>query len=444
MKEFRNHTKNMEEKCMKKLTLGVLGLGEGRSIISACLESEMWELGNICDINEEVCKERVEEFGLSKYTTSYEDMLGDPSIDVIGIYTPDQLHATHIKMALEAGKYVICTKPLMINLDEANELLEVQKRTGNYVFVGQSSRYFEPAKMQRKDYLDGLHGELVTLETHYISDSRWFLTKDWSHKKGFSWLYNFMNHAVDLAVWYLPEVEEVYSVGVVSQNTKERGLSVPDTMKTILKNKDGVCASISGVYATPTLGSAVEQSISCTLRGTKGISRAGYPKLKYYTNFAPIEKTAQLHTYDDLHGYFFRFEAESHHAGEYQNYIEYFATCLNEGNTPKPDLNEGIRTLAVMEAIKEERYEVMGRNVRNAMTNGVCKEPGDWGFDVIGEQGEHYYHTNYYQSRYPGVLGHLDEWRGGMQVWNPSWITAQVLQNNLMFYHESKVREDNV
>lgn len=89
-------------------------------------------------------------------------------------------------------------------------------------------------------------------------------------------------------------------------------------------------------------------------------------------------------------------------------------------------------------AIKEERYEVMGCNVRNAMTNGVCKEPGDWGFDVIGEQGEHYYHTNYYQSRYPGVLGHLDEWRGGMQVWNPSWITAQVLQNNLMFYYEAK------
>lgn len=89
-------------------------------------------------------------------------------------------------------------------------------------------------------------------------------------------------------------------------------------------------------------------------------------------------------------------------------------------------------------AIKEERYEVMGQNVRNAMTNGVCKEQGEWGFDVIGEQGEHYYHTNYYQSRYPGVLGHLKEWRGGMQVWNPSWITAQVLQNNLMFYYDSE------
>lgn len=83
-------------------------------------------------------------------------------------------------------------------------------------------------------------------------------------------------------------------------------------------------------------------------------------------------------------------------------------------------------------------YEVMGRNIRNAMTNGVCKKQGDWGFDVVGEQGEHYYHTNYYQSRYPGVLGHLEEWRGGMQVWNPSWITAQVLQNNLLFWSETE------
>jgi predicted dehydrogenase len=336
-----------------KLTLGVVGLGEGRSIISACLQSEMWELGNICDINEEMCRERAEEFGLTKYTTSYQDMLRDPEIDVIGIYTPDQLHAAHIKLALEAGKHVICTKPLIVDLSQAKELLEVQKRTGKAVFVGQSSRYFEPMVRQRQDYLAGKHGELVTIETHYISDSRWFLQKSWSHQSGFSWLYNFMNHAVDLAAWYLPDVEEVYAVGVVSANTKEWKLTVPDTIKAVLKSTSGICASAAGVYAAPTLGSAVEQSISCTLRGTKGISRAGYPKLQYYTNFPPVKKTAELHTYDEMHGYYFRFEAETHHAGEYQNYIEEFASCLFQGKTPKPDLEEGIRTIAVLEAIDE-------------------------------------------------------------------------------------------
>lgn len=220
----------------KKFRMGVLGLGEGRSIISAVLQSEYWELGNICDLNEELCKQRCEEFELARYTTKYEEMLADPDIDVIGIYTPDQLHATHIKMALEAGKDVICTKPLMIDLDEANDLLEVQKRTGRIVFVGQSSRYFEPARRQRQDYLEGKHGELETVETHYISDSRWFLERAWSHQKGFSWMYNFMIHAVDLAVWYLPDIEEVYGLGVVSENTKARDLDVPDTMKFLLKN----------------------------------------------------------------------------------------------------------------------------------------------------------------------------------------------------------------
>jgi len=334
-----------------KLTLGVLGLGEGRSIISACLASDLWELGKICDINEEVCKARAAEFGLSDYTTAYQDLLDDPNIDVIGIYTPDQLHGEHIRMALEAGKHVICTKPLLVDLSEAKELLAVQRRTGKAVFVGQSSRYFEPMIRQRRDFESGRHGELLTLETHYVTDARWFLQKSWSRKSGFSWLYNFMNHAVDLAVWYLPDVAEVYAVGIVSGNTKEWQLTVPDTIKVILKSKQGICASVSGVYAAPTLGSAVEQSISCTLRGTQGISRAGYPKLRYYTNFAPVQKTAELHTYDELHGYYFRFEAETHHAGEYQNYIEEFARCLMQGTTPKPDLEEGIRTIAVLEAI---------------------------------------------------------------------------------------------
>lgn len=337
----------------QKFRMGVLGLGEGRSIISAVQQSEYWELGNICDLNEELCRERCREFGLSTYTTSYEEMLAQEEIDVIGIYTPDQLHATHIKMALQAGKHVICTKPLMVDLEEANELLKVQKETGKAVFVGQSSRYFEPARRQRLDYEAGKHGELACVETHYISDSRWFLERDWSRRKGFSWMYNFMIHALDLAVWYLPQVEEVYGLSVVSENTKAYGLEVPDTLKFLLKDKSGKFAVVSGAYATPTLGSAIEQSISCTLRGSRGISRAGYPKLKYYTNFQPIQKTAQLHEYDELHSYFFRFEAESHHAGEYQNYIEEFAREMLAGRRPTPDLQEGIRTLAVMEAMEE-------------------------------------------------------------------------------------------
>ena len=53
----------------KKLVMGVLGLGEGRSIISAVQQSDDWELGCICDLNEDLCKERCAEFGFETYTT---------------------------------------------------------------------------------------------------------------------------------------------------------------------------------------------------------------------------------------------------------------------------------------------------------------------------------------------------------------------------------------
>ena len=56
---------------LKKLRLGVLGLGEGRSIISAAINSELWELAQVCDINEQLCKERAAEFRLPHYTLKF-------------------------------------------------------------------------------------------------------------------------------------------------------------------------------------------------------------------------------------------------------------------------------------------------------------------------------------------------------------------------------------
>jgi len=334
---------------LKKYRMGVIGLGEGRSIISAALQSDRWELVNVCDINEGACKSRMAEFGLPRYTLSYDDLLHDSDIDVIAIYTPDQLHRRHMIQAFEAGKHVIVTKPMMTSLDGVHELSKAAEASGKQLFVGQSSRFFEPMIHQRSDYLAGRHGEIDTVEAYYIADSRWFLDKGWSRQKGFSWMYNFLIHAVDLAVWYLPEIEEVFGYGHSSSNNKAYGLDVPDTMRFLMKDSSGRIATVGGSYTKPTLDS-IDPGISCTLRGTNGTSRAAYPKLLYHTNFNP--EGPVTHSFQERHPYYFRFEGESHHAGEYQNYIDYFAECLDRGETPKPDLKEGIRTLAIVAAME--------------------------------------------------------------------------------------------
>ena len=126
---------------MKKLGLGVLGLGEGRSIISGSLNSGLWKVVQLCDLNEQLGKERCHEFSLDNFTTSMDKLLANPSVDVVGIYTPDHLHADHVIKALRAGKHAICTKPFLNDLSRAKEVLTwAQKKSGKAVMVGQKVR----------------------------------------------------------------------------------------------------------------------------------------------------------------------------------------------------------------------------------------------------------------------------------------------------------------
>jgi predicted dehydrogenase len=356
---------------MERHRIGVLGLGEGRSVLSAILRSQHWTLARACDLDPALCSKRAAEFGLAAetMTSHYQDLLEDPSIEVVAIYTPDQLHAEHARLALEAGKHVICTKPLLSSLDQSGPLVEAQARSGKMVFVGQSTRFFEPMMRQREDFDANHHGKLQSIDAFYITDARWFLTRSWSAKPGFSWMYNFLIHAVDLVRWYSPSIKEVMGYGKIGEAMANRGLAVPDTLRFLTLSEDGIVGQIAGSYASPILGKTIEPSIACTLRGESGISRAAYPTLKYYTHFA--DDSVVTRDFEDLTEYYFRFERDSHHAGEYQNYIEYFADCLDRGTTPKPDLAEALGTLVVMEALKRSL-----RSGKPCATDEVAREFG--------------------------------------------------------------------
>ena len=332
------------------LKLGILGLGEGRSTMSAALNSDKYELKMVCDRNIEMCKQRAEEFNFHQYTSSYQKMLDDSEIDVIAIYTPDHLHAEHVRQALLHNKHVICTKPFIDDLSKAQELLDLAARTGKKVFVGQSSRFFEPAKRQRKDYEEGLLGDLITVESHYHADHRWFLEKPWALENAFKWLYGGLSHPVDFIRWYMPNVEEVMGYGMISNNGKTAGLKNEDTMHFIFKSSDRRIARVSGAYTGYTQPTQRDSGMSVILRCAEGASQADYHELRY----AVTDKTGEekiIYWGDKTLKYYFRFEGQSHHAGEYQNYLEYFADCLASGETAYPDIKEGIGTVALLQAM---------------------------------------------------------------------------------------------
>ncbi|HET6226198.1 MAG TPA: Gfo/Idh/MocA family oxidoreductase, partial [Bacteroidia bacterium] len=86
------------------------------------------------------------------------------------------------------------------------------------------------------------------------------------------------------------------------------------------------------------------------LRGTEGASQADYHELRY----AITDKTGEerMITWGDATlKYYFRFEGQSHHAGEYQNYLEYFVDSIEQNFTAFPDIKEGIGTIALLQAM---------------------------------------------------------------------------------------------
>ena len=192
------------------------------------------------------------------------------------------------------------------------------------------------------------------------ADHRWFLGKGWSLDNRFKWLYGGLSHPVDFIRWYLPNVEEVMGYGLLSPNGKAGGLKNQDTMHFIFKADDGRVARVSGTYSSPVQPGARASQMSCILRGTEGCSQGDYPILRYAITDRDGEE--KIITFTNKEKHYFRFEGHSHHAGEYQNYLEYFVTSIKDGKTAYPDLKEGMGTVALLQSMDRSLQE--GKPVR--------------------------------------------------------------------------------
>jgi predicted dehydrogenase len=230
---------------------------------------------------------------------------------------------------------------------------------------------------QRQDYDAGKHGTVFSVEAEYNADNRWFLAKSWAKAGGLKWLYGGLSHPVDLVRWYLPDVEHVMGYGMLTDNGRALGLQHDDSMHFILKTADGRIARVSGCYSAPPQPHMRDSHMTCVVRGERGTSQADYYDLRYSTHF----KGEGCVQYDLEHQapYYFRFGGRGHHAGEYQNYIEYFARCLAEGTTPKPDITEGIVTVAVMTA--------MERSLTSGAPVAVRAILEEYGLAELGQRG---------------------------------------------------------
>jgi predicted dehydrogenase len=310
--------------------IGIVGLGEGKGLVKGLAGHPELKVVAVCDQNGELAESVACQFKVPHHYDSFDRLLGRDDIDIVSIYTPDQLHFTHIRQAFEAGKHVLCTKPLVNSLEEAREVVEyIGMNPQRQLMVGQSSRFFGPIQHQRKAFEAGKLGELSFAETHYVHDMRWFYyERAWAREGGFDLLFACCSHPVDLIRWYMGDAEEVTAYAHQSAIASASDFHGNDTFVINLKFKSGNIGRVLGLYGLEQ-PHQLRPWIEVALYGTKGTFIGKYPQLEALIKYEnEPERTEQY--FEDIYHYF-QFEGVNHHAGEFVNYTEHsHVVCTKE------------------------------------------------------------------------------------------------------------------
>jgi predicted dehydrogenase len=354
MKEFLN--KKIEERRKSSSSvgsrkgIGVAGLHEGRTLLVALSRTTLARAVAGCDLEENKIAAARKEMPDLFYTRSYKEMLSRDDVDIVAIYTPDAVHGQNIVEAFEAGKDVICTKPFVNSMADAQKVLEVARRTQRKLLVGQSTRFFEPFIRQRRAYEKGHYGELELVDAHYIHRMDWFYEKSPWAATDTDWIFLGMSHPIDLVRWYLGPIEEVHAYGYTSALGKKCGLQSRDVYVVNLLSTSGKIARAMGHYGIREIPSA-RNCIELLLCGTSNSGLAQYHDMRYkYTNDDGTE-VCEDPLYELRH-YYFNSEIHGMHYGEFANYTDYFTDALINNKPYSPNLEEGIETFCVMEAVR--------------------------------------------------------------------------------------------
>ncbi|MFZ0389796.1 MAG: Gfo/Idh/MocA family oxidoreductase [Calditrichia bacterium] len=336
----------------KSFGIGVIGLGEGKGLIKGLANHPELKVVAVCDLNSNLRTQVQQSYNIPYAFEDLQEMVARDDLQIVVIYTPDQLHLEHIRICFEAGKHVICTKPLVNSLDEARQVIELNDKYPDLkLMVGQSSRFFGPMRKQRAAFEANKLGDVVFAEAHYIHDMRWFYgNRDWAKQGGFDLLFACVSHPVDLIRWYLGDVVEVHAFADRTRIAENSGFQGNDVFVVNLMFESGRIGRVLGFYG-------LEQPhqhrpwIECALYGTRGTFIAKYPQLESLQKYENEDERIESY-FEDIYHYF-QFEGVNHHAGEFVNYTEYFARSLAEGRKAQPDAQDGFKTIATLEAIRE-------------------------------------------------------------------------------------------
>ncbi|MDQ0456437.1 Gfo/Idh/MocA family protein [Rhizobium paknamense] len=241
----------------KIMKVALVGLGIGQAHIERgyAQNRDILEVAVLCDLDRQRLAQCAERFGVERTTTSYDEVLAMPDIDIVDLCTPPMAHLEMILKALKAGKHVICEKPLVGSLADLDLVMAAEREASARLMPIFQYRFGDGALKAKRIIEAGLAGKpyVATVETHWRREADYYDVA-WRGKWATELGGVLMTHAIhqhDMLTFLMGPVARLFG----RTATRVNPIEVEDCVSASLLMENGALATLSA-----TLGCAEEIS----------------------------------------------------------------------------------------------------------------------------------------------------------------------------------------
>lgn len=273
---------------MSKVKIGIIGCGgiaNNKHMPALAKLSAKCEMIAFCDNQVERAEKAAAQYGVpgAKVYSDYNELLANPEVEVVHVLTPNVAHAPITVAAFEAGKHVLCEKPMAHTSADAQKMLDAWKKSGKKFTIGYQNRFRPEIQMLRKSCENGELGDIYFGKAHAIrrrAVPTWGVFPNKALQGGGP-LIDIGTHALDLTLWLMDNYKPVsvtgsvfYKLGHLPQATEgnmfgpwdPETYEVEDSAFGMIKFENGAAIQLEAAWA---INMQTSREASTTLCGTK-------------------------------------------------------------------------------------------------------------------------------------------------------------------------------
>jgi len=321
-------------KSSNEVGVAVIGAGQfGQTHIRTYQSVPRVKVAAVCDVNLDQAKKVAAEFDIPLATSRLEDVLSSPDVRGLSVVTPEAFHRNTVIRALEAGKHVLCEKPLATNLDDARAMCDTAKRTGRILMPAHVVRFVPKIVRARKELekigpvvsFHARRNRTVDLHAIYNRDHPVLVTG---------------THDIDIVRWFVGQpVRRVYAV---TRNVL--GGVNPDVFWGMMEFEDGAVGVIETIWVVPT------QPIETLVDSMHIVARHGTIDIRF------DDEGMKIFSEQGITAPHFSYWNETHTGlgGAMHDEIAYFVRCIDRNEQPTVIQSEdGIEAVRIAKALIE-------------------------------------------------------------------------------------------